>query len=114
MSQNTRGLIVAAVLFGGWLLASRAGAQGTTATVVGTITDSSGGALPGTLVTARNADTTFGRGHLCCFRRWRLFTLFQAQIGDDHLAAGRQATDFGCNMRLLAGRGLGQPPLKYL
>ena len=61
MSQNTRGLIVAAVLFGGWLLASRAGAQGTTATVVGTITDSSGGALPGTLVTARNADTGLAR-----------------------------------------------------
>jgi len=61
VSQNTRGLIVAAVLFGGWLLASRAGAQGTTATVVGTITDSSGGALPGTLVTARNADTGLAR-----------------------------------------------------
>jgi hypothetical protein len=41
--------------------ASVAGAQGTTATIVGTITDSSGGALPGTLVTARNADTGLSR-----------------------------------------------------
>jgi outer membrane receptor protein involved in Fe transport len=42
-------------------LAPVAGAQGTTATIVGTITDSSGGALPGTLVTARNADTGLAR-----------------------------------------------------
>ncbi len=42
-------------------LAAVAGAQGTTATIVGTITDSSGGALPGTLVTARNADTGLAR-----------------------------------------------------
>jgi hypothetical protein len=41
--------------------ASSAAAQGTTATMVGTITDSSGGALPGTLVTARNADTGLAR-----------------------------------------------------
>ena len=33
----------------------------TTATIAGTITDSSGGALPGALVTARNADTGLAR-----------------------------------------------------
>jgi hypothetical protein len=42
-------------------LASVATAQGTTATIVGTITDASGAALPGTLVTARNADTGLTR-----------------------------------------------------
>jgi hypothetical protein len=42
-------------------LASVATAQGTTATIVGTVTDASGGALPGTLVTARNADTGLAR-----------------------------------------------------
>jgi hypothetical protein len=42
-------------------LASVARAQGTTATIVGTVTDASGGALPGTLVTARNADTGLAR-----------------------------------------------------
>jgi outer membrane receptor protein involved in Fe transport len=45
----------------GCVLASRAGAQVTTATIAGTITDSSGGALPGALVTARNADTGLAR-----------------------------------------------------
>jgi hypothetical protein len=40
-------------------LASIASAQVTTATLVGTITDSSGGALPGVTVTARNVDTGF-------------------------------------------------------
>jgi hypothetical protein len=42
-------------------LASVANAQVTTATIVGTITDSSGGALPGVTVTARNVDTGFNR-----------------------------------------------------
>jgi hypothetical protein len=42
-------------------LASVATAQGTTATIVGTVTDASGAALPGALVTARNADTGFTR-----------------------------------------------------
>jgi hypothetical protein len=37
--------------------AAVAGAQITTATLVGTVTDSSGGALPGVTVTARNVDT---------------------------------------------------------
>ena len=42
-------------------LASAASAQVTTATIVGTVTDSSGGALPGVTVTARNVDTGFTR-----------------------------------------------------
>src|SRR5262245_5971990 len=39
--------------------ARTASAQVTTATIVGTVNDSSGGALPGVIVTARNADTGF-------------------------------------------------------
>lgn len=42
-------------------LASIASAQVTAATIVGTITDSSGAALPGVTVTARNVDTGFTR-----------------------------------------------------
>ena len=42
-------------------LASVAVAQITTATIVGTIKDASGAALPGATVTARNADTGFNR-----------------------------------------------------
>src|SRR6266542_388715 len=38
-----------------------AGAQVTSATIVGTVTDSSGAALPGATVTARNVDTGFNR-----------------------------------------------------
>src|SRR4249919_1246908 len=60
MQQTTR-LIVAALVLVLSPLASVARAQGTTATIVGTITDASGGALPGTLVTARNADTGLAR-----------------------------------------------------
>jgi hypothetical protein len=40
-------------------LAGAANAQVTTATIVGTVHDASGGALPGVTVTARNADTGF-------------------------------------------------------
>jgi Carboxypeptidase regulatory-like domain len=40
-------------------LASLAGAQVTSATIVGTVTDASGAALPGATVTARNVDTGF-------------------------------------------------------
>jgi hypothetical protein len=40
-------------------LASVAGAQVTSATIVGTVTDASGAALPGATVTARNVDTGF-------------------------------------------------------
>ena len=54
----TASLLVALL---GLPLASVAAAQGTTATIVGTITDSSGAALPGALVTARNADTGLAR-----------------------------------------------------
>lgn len=42
-------------------LASTAVAQITTATIVGTVTDTSGAALPGATVTARNVDTGFTR-----------------------------------------------------
>jgi hypothetical protein len=42
-------------------LASAAHAQVTSATIVGTVTDSSGAALPGATVTARNVDTGFTR-----------------------------------------------------
>ncbi len=42
-------------------LAPAASAQITSAAIVGTITDSSGGALPGVTVTARNVDTGFNR-----------------------------------------------------
>ncbi len=45
----------------GFPLASLAGAQVTSATIVGTITDTSGGALPGATVTARNTETGFSR-----------------------------------------------------
>jgi len=42
-------------------LASPASAQVTNAAIVGTITDTSGAALPGATVTARNVDTGFSR-----------------------------------------------------
>jgi hypothetical protein len=55
--------LIAALLVAvlGFSLASAASAQVTTATIVGTITDSSGAALPGATVTARNVDTGFNR-----------------------------------------------------
>ncbi len=55
--------LIACLLVGllGLLSASDAGAQVTTATIVGTITDSSTAALPGATVTARNVDTGFTR-----------------------------------------------------
>jgi hypothetical protein len=60
MKKNT---LIAALLVAvlGFSLASAASAQVTTATIVGTITDSSGAALPGATVTARNVDTGFNR-----------------------------------------------------
>ena len=51
-------LRVAVILFS---LESAASAQVTTAAIVGTIVDSSGAALPGATVTARNVDTGFNR-----------------------------------------------------
>ena len=51
--------LLVALLAAPWRPSPRA--QVTTATIVGTVTDSSGGALPGTLVTARNADTGLAR-----------------------------------------------------
>src|SRR6188768_1217648 len=42
-------------------LVSLAHAQVTSATIIGTVTDSSGAALPGASVTARNVDTGFNR-----------------------------------------------------
>jgi hypothetical protein len=60
MKKNTSiaALLVVLVAFP---LASAASAQVTAATIVGTITDSSGAALPGATVTARNVDTGFNR-----------------------------------------------------
>ncbi len=60
MKKNT---LIAALLvvLAAWSLAPAAGAQVTTATIVGTITDSSGAALPGATVTARNVETGFNR-----------------------------------------------------
>ena len=57
----TRSIVVITLLAGLTLfpLASGASAQVTTATIVGTVLDSSGGALPGVTVTARNVDTGF-------------------------------------------------------
>jgi len=48
-------------IFMAFPLASVATAQVTAATIVGTVSDSSGGALPGVTVTARNVDTGFTR-----------------------------------------------------
>jgi hypothetical protein len=59
--KKTTRFVVAAVILVAWPLASVAAAQMTTATIVGTITDRSGGALPGATVTARNLDTGFTR-----------------------------------------------------
>src|SRR5215208_5888874 len=56
------GMKVIVVLLAGlaaFSIAREAGAQVTTATIVGTVHDTSGGALPGVTVTARNVDTGF-------------------------------------------------------
>ena len=53
--------LIASLLVGLLAVAGVATAQVTTATIVGTVTDSSGAALPGTVVTARNADTGLTR-----------------------------------------------------
>src|SRR5262245_11362088 len=60
-SMTRRSIVVIAILAGVALfpLAAPVGAQVTTATIVGTVHDSSGGALPGVTVTARNIDTGF-------------------------------------------------------
>jgi hypothetical protein len=50
---------LALALLGAFPLARTAGAQVTTATIVGTVNDTSGAALPGVIVTARNVDTGF-------------------------------------------------------
>ena len=54
-------LIACAAVLAALALAPSAGAQVTSAAIVGTIKDSSGGALPGVTVTARNVDTGFNR-----------------------------------------------------
>ncbi|HEY2153071.1 MAG TPA: carboxypeptidase regulatory-like domain-containing protein [Vicinamibacterales bacterium] len=60
MKKTIRSLL-AAVLFAAWPLASVAHAQLTTATIVGTVTDTTGAAVPGATATARNVDTGFTR-----------------------------------------------------
>jgi hypothetical protein len=55
--EKTTWFILAAVILLASPLSSVARAQITTATIIGTITDSSGAALPGTLVMSRNVDT---------------------------------------------------------
>jgi hypothetical protein len=60
MTKRIFRLALAAALATG-PLAPRAAAQVTSATLVGTIADPTGGALPGVTVTARNADTGFTR-----------------------------------------------------
>src|SRR5258707_1327721 len=59
--QQTTRFIVAAVILVAAPLASVARAQVTTATIVGAVSDSTGAAVPGATVTARNADTGFTR-----------------------------------------------------
>jgi hypothetical protein len=59
--KKTRFLTALAAIVMALALAPAAAAQVTSATIVGTITDSSGGALPGVTVTARNVDTGFSR-----------------------------------------------------
>src|SRR5512139_2960819 len=60
MKKNALFAALFAVLMG-FPLAPAASAQVTTAAIVGTITDSSGAALPGVTVTARNVETGFNR-----------------------------------------------------
>ncbi|HSP90604.1 MAG TPA: carboxypeptidase-like regulatory domain-containing protein, partial [Vicinamibacterales bacterium] len=61
MTKKTMFLISCVAVLMALALAHPAGAQVTSAAIVGTITDSSGGALPGVTVTARNIDTGFNR-----------------------------------------------------
>ena len=59
--RQTRFIRALVAMFLAFPLASTAHAQVTSATIVGTVTDSSGAALPGASVTARNVDTGFNR-----------------------------------------------------
>ena len=59
--KKTTFLAVLGAVLVAFPLAAMAAAQVTSATIVGTVTDSSGGALPGATVTARNVDTGFTR-----------------------------------------------------
>lgn len=61
MIKKTTFLLALLAALLAWPLASVATAQVTSATIVGTITDSSGGALPGVTVTAKNVETGFTR-----------------------------------------------------
>ena len=61
MIKRTTFFVALLVTLLAWPLARDAHAQVTTATIVGDVTDSSGGALPGVTVTARNVDTGFAR-----------------------------------------------------
>ncbi|RPJ69636.1 MAG: TonB-dependent receptor [Acidobacteria bacterium] len=61
IQRTTFGIALLAAALTALALAPSASAQVTTATIVGTITDSSGAALPGATVTARHVDTGFAR-----------------------------------------------------
>jgi len=61
VTKKTTFLIACFAVLMAFALAPSAAAQVTSAAIVGTITDSSGGALPGVTVTARNVDTGFNR-----------------------------------------------------
>ena len=61
MTKKTTFILALLAALMAFTLAPAASAQVTSAAIVGTITDSSGGALPGVTVTARNVDTGFNR-----------------------------------------------------
>ncbi len=61
MTKKTTFILALLAALMAFTLAPSASAQVTSAAIVGTITDSSGGALPGVTVTARNVDTGFNR-----------------------------------------------------
>ena len=63
-AASPRGLTlwtIAAAVTGTLLLTAEAQAQVATATILGNVTDTSGGAVPGAQVTATNLDTQFSR-----------------------------------------------------
>src|SRR5688572_27455570 len=59
--MNPRGLARAAAVICVFLAAAPVHAQVATGTILGNVTDSTGGAVPGATVTATNVDTQFSR-----------------------------------------------------